>query len=173
MNMKPFLFFTCLGFALSILTFCQKNEFDRRSPDVDEFVRLVKDGNYFDKAGYELPDFTFSHIDRLIFYLNDTGRVKTFPSNPLSSKYTSPKILNECIMWTIDGIRLENKYPSLEPCLINTSTYSESTGYSRLSGEELLELSDLYVNWYFEYKKNPSEQLKTKNLLKNTPYKWN
>ncbi|MGV8094200.1 MAG: DUF4943 family protein [Mangrovibacterium sp.] len=171
--MKPFLFFTCLGVILSILTFCQKNEFDIKNPNVDEFVRLVKDGNYFDKGGYELLDFTFSHIDRLIFYLNDTASVKTFPSNPLSSKYTNPKILNECIMWTIDGIRLENKYPSLEPCLINTSVYSESTGYSRLSGKELLELSEVYMNWYSEYKKNPSEQLKIRNLLENTTYKWN
>ena len=96
-----------------------------------------------------------------------------FPTHPLSSKYTNPKILNECLLWTIEGIRLGNKYPSLEPCLIDTSTYSELTGSSRLSEKELIEVSEIYINWYNEYKKNPSEILKTKKLLENTTYKWN
>ena len=144
-----------------------------KNPDVGQFISLLKDGNYFEKAGYELPDFKIKHIDRLLFYLKDTTNLIEFPTNPLSSKYTNPKRLNECLFWTIDGIRIGNKYPSLEPCLIDTSTYSELTGYKRVSGEKLIEISNLYLNWHNDYMKNPTETLKKKNLFENTAYKWN
>lgn len=154
-------------------TSCQKNEFDVKSPDVDQFVSILKSGNYFEEVGYDLPDFSVKHIERLLFYLKDTTSLKMFPVNPISSKYTNPKILCECLFWTIDGIRFGSKCPSLEPCLIDTSTYSHLTGYTRVSGKKLIEISNLYINWYNEYKKNPTEALKKKNLFENTPYKWN
>jgi len=169
--MKIKLFFFSLFWL--IISSCQKEVFNTKNPNVDEFISILKKGKYLNEVGYELPDFTFRHIDRLLYYLKDTAILSMFPTHPMSSKYTNPKILSECLMWTIDGIRLGNKYPSLEPCLINTATYSELKGYPRLSGKELLEISDRYINWYVEYKKNPSEVLKTKNLLENTSYKWN
>jgi hypothetical protein len=151
---------------------CKKDTFDLHNPDVDQFVKIVKDGNYFEEIGYELPDFTMKHIERLLYYSQDTSQIEEFPSNPLSSKYTTPKILGECLLWTIDGIRFENKYPSLEPCLIDTSNLIESTGYSRISAQQLIELAKLYISWWTEYKSNPSEILKTKNILENTTYSW-
>jgi hypothetical protein len=120
-----------------------------------------------------LPDFTEDHIGRLLVYLNDTTHLQQFPTNPFSSKYTQPKILNECLFWTIDGIRSRNKYPSMEPCLIDTTTYSNLTGYTRLSGRKLVEISKIYIDWYEEYQKNRSETVRKKNLFKNTPYLWN
>ena len=166
-------FIISLSLIWLIGTSCQKNEFDTKNPDVDQFVSILKSGDYFEKVGYDLPDFTEKHIERLLFYLKDTIAINEFPTNPVSSKYTNPKILCECLLWTIDGIRFATKCPSLEPCLIDTSTYSEITGYTRVSGKKLLEISDIYINWYKEYKKNPTETLKKKNLFENTPYKWN
>lgn len=144
-----------------------------KNPDVDQFVRILKSGNYFEKVGYDLPDFSEKQMERLLSYLKDTTIINEFPTHPLSSKYTNPKILNECLFWTIDGIRLGNKYPSLEPCLVDTSTYSDLTGYPRVSGKKLIEISNWYINWYIEYKKNPTETMKKKDLFENTPYKWN
>lgn len=171
MNTRLFVFSLTLFWFMG--TSCQKNEFDMKSPDVDQFVSILKSGNYFEKAGFGLPDFSDQHIERLLFYLKDTTSLNEFPSNPISSKYTNPKILNECLFWTIDGIRFGVKYPSLEPCLIDSSNYSDLTGYTRVSGDKLIEISNLYLNWYNEYKKNPTEALKKKNLFENTPYKWN
>lgn len=171
--MKTKLFIISLSLIWLMGTSCQKDEFDVKSPDVDKFVSILKSGNYFEKVGYDLPDFSDKHIERLLSYLKDTTSLNEFPTHPLSSKYTNPKILNECLFWTIDGIRFGNKYPSLEPCLIDTSTYSDLTGYTRVSGEKLIEISDLYINWYKEYKKNPTETMKKKDLFENTPYKWN
>ena len=100
-------------------------------------------------------------------------RAKISPIIRFSSKYTYPKILNECLFWTIDGIRNGNKYPSLEPCLIDTTTYSPITGYTRVPGEKLIEISDWYINWHNDYRKNPTDALLKKRLFENTPYKWN
>ncbi len=152
---------------------CHKEEFNTKNPDVDHFVTILKNGNYFDEVGYELPNFTTAHIGRLLYYLKDTTKLNGFPSNPISSKYTNPKILNECLFWTIDGIRIGNKYPSLEPCLIDTSAYSALTGYKRVSGKKLIEIANLYLNWYNGYKTTPTETWKKKKLFENTPYRWN
>jgi len=171
--MKTRLFIISLSLIWLMGTSCQKDEFNMKNPDVDQFVSILKSGNYFEEVGYELPVFTNNHIESLLFYLKDTTNLNVFPSNPLSSKYTNPKRLNECLFWTIDGIRFGNKYPSLEPCLIDTSMHSELTGYKRVSGKKLIEISSLYINWYDEYMKNPTETLKKKRLFGNTPYKWN
>jgi len=152
---------------------CQKDELDMKNPDVDQFISILKSGNYFTKVGYELPDFAIKDIEDLLSYLKDTTNLNEFPTNPFSSKYTNPKRLNECIFWTIDGIRIGNKYPSLEPCLIDTTAYSPTTGYPRVPGEKLIEISDWYINWHNDYKKNPTETLLKKRLFENTPYKWN
>jgi Domain of unknown function (DUF4943) len=168
--MKAKLFFLNLGLIGLIITSCQ-NDFDLNNPDVDQFVGLLKTGTYFNKVGDQLPNFKIYQIDRLTFYLKDTSVIKMFPVNPISSMLTAPKILNECLLWTIDGIRLGRKYPSLEPCLKDTSR-SKSTGYRRLSGKELIAVSEIYTTWYNEYKRNPSETLRVKNLLKTNALRW-
>lgn len=147
---------------------CDDKDFDLQNPNAREFVSLLKSGTYVDKVGYELPNFSMNDIGALIQYINDTTIIKEFPTNPISSKLTHPKILNECIMWTIDGIRLEKKYPSLEPCLVDTIK-----NHSRLTNKELFELGSQYIDWYSEYKINSSAELRKKELLKNTTYKWN
>ncbi len=171
--MKRKFFILALLFALLSLASCETDDFDVKNPNVDQFVIVLKKGNYFSEVGYQLPDFNDKHIGNLLDYVNDTSIVNEFPTNPVSSKYTALKILSECIMWTIDGIRLGNKYPSLEPCLVDTTTYSELHGYARMSGQELLKISKLYINWYNEYKQNPTTELLKKNLFENTPYRWN
>jgi hypothetical protein len=103
--MKPKLVIISLSLIWFVGTSCQKDEFDMKSPDVDQFVRILKSGNYFEKAGSDLPDFSEKHFERLLFYLKDTTSLNEFPAHPLSSKYTNPKILCKCLFWTIDGIR--------------------------------------------------------------------
>lgn len=161
-------YFVFLGFAV---TSCQ-DSFDVKDPNVDQFVSLLKSGRYSSEVGQELPNFSLNHVERLLFYSKDTSVLSFFPYNPISSKRTDPKVLGECILWTVEGIRLENKYGSLEPALKDTLAYTSTNGYPRLTGNELLRISDIYINWYSDYKKNPSDVLRKKDLLKNTSYKW-
>ena len=171
--MKTRLFIISLSLICLLGTSCQKDKFDTKNPDVDQFVGILKSGNYIENVGYVLPDFSNEHIERLLLYLKDTTSIAGFPSNPVSSKITNPKILCECLFWTIDGIRFGNKYPSLEPCINDMSNFTELTGYTRVSGKKLIEIANLYINWYNEYKKNPTETLLKKNLFENTSFKWN
>jgi|SRR5690606_33432180 hypothetical protein len=152
---------------------CTPEEFDLKNPDVDQFVRMLKNGSYERKVGYQLPDFGIKHLEKLIKHVNDTSVIHMFPGNPISSKHTNPKFLNECIMWTIDGIRFENKYPSLEAVLIDTSAYSELTGYTRISKKKLAEIGNWYKEWYQAYRSAPSMELQKKNLFEQTTYQWN
>lgn len=158
---------------ISVFSSC-KTELDMKNPDVDQFVKMIKKGNYFKQTGhYGHPDFSVEDIGTLLHYAKDTMEINEFPTNPVSSKYTTPKRLSEGILWTIEGIRLGNKYPSLEPCLVDTSLYSLQTAYPRVSGKQLLQVADIYLNWHKEYVQHPSEELKTKNLLKGTTFVWN
>lgn len=147
---------------------CRFEELDLQNPDPDLFVKLIKNSTFHRDDGNidELPDFKLKHIKKLMGYIDDGSAVDFFPVNPLSSKYTDPKILNECLMWTIDGIRYGKKYPSLEPCLMDTLTYM------RITDNERKALATKYKSWHDEYTKNPSETLKKKNLLEGTTYKW-
>ena len=156
----------CLLLSGLVAVACQK-EFDLKNPDVDEFVGLIKNGKYQTPARYVLPDFSVNHIDRLLYYLDDTTHLEMFPANPISSKRTQLKILNECILWTIDGVRFENKYPSLEPLLLK-----DIGSRARLTVSEFRVVASIYRAWFEEYKKNPSQTLKKKNLFVNTPYQW-
>ena len=148
------------------ITSCRNDDFGLQNPDVDKFISLLKSGEYMQTVGADLPEFSEAHLEKLVNYLDDTTRLSSFPANPISSKYTHPKILNECVFWTIDGIRLGRKNPSLEPSLRDTTTFE------RLSTVELLQVSALYKAWYDEYKNQPSAEIKTKAILKNTPYRW-
>jgi len=170
--MKTKLLFAILTLICLFGISCNEAELDMKNLKVDQFVEIIKGGHYFDKFGYELPDFKDNDIEKLLLYSKDTSIVIQFPTNPISSKYTSPKILCECILWTIDGIRFRNKYPSLEPCLIDTTSNTGFREHTRLTGKKLIEVSNLYINWYNEYTKNPSETLRKNELFKDTPYQW-
>jgi len=164
-------FFFCL-ILLGLGVASCKDDFDLKGPNVDQFVNLLKSGRYSSEVGHEMQSFSLDQIEQLLFYSKDTSVLSFFPYNPISSKRTDPKVLGECILWTVEGIRLENKYGSLEPALKDTLAYTSTNGYTRLTGNELLRISDIYINWYSDYKKSPSDVLRKKDLLKNTSYKW-
>jgi hypothetical protein len=166
--MKTKLTLICLALLVLVTESCKEDDFDPQNPDVGQFVGLIKSGQYFEKVGYELPSFSMQDIDALVTYLHDTTEINEYPTNPISSKLTLPKILNECLMWTIDGIRLETKYPSLEPSL--KTPFEE--GFIRLTKRQILEISEKYINWHKAYKANPSETLRKQDLLEDTVYRW-
>jgi hypothetical protein len=170
MKWATFLFVCTLGL---VLTSCKDEKFDPENPDVDHFVSLIRNGNYTEKVGYDLPHFNMEDVEKLMTYLDDTTEIKYFPANPITSKRTEPKILNECIMWTIDGIRLGERYPSLEPCLMDITSFSEYTGYARLTKKELLSMADNYIRWYQEYLLNPTDAVRKRDIIDKTKYRWN
>jgi hypothetical protein len=164
--MKAKLFLSGLMVFFCLLSACKKNDSEIQSQKVDDFISKVKSSSTFDNLDYALPDFSDKDIGNLMKYIRDTTEVRVFPTNPISSLYTSPKILNECVMWTIEGIRLKKKYASLQPMLLETSS-----PFNRLTKIQLIDLAVKYEEWHDEYQKNPSDAVRTKVIL-DSKYRW-
>lgn len=163
--------FTFLLLILATLTSCKK-DFDPENPDVDQFVQMLKKGSYRVEKG--MPNFSADDIDRLLSYSTDTAHIASFPTNPISSRYPLPQerpyfILAECMLWTVEGVRIESRYGSLDPFLVNSShTDSFRTG---ITGSEILLVADQYKASWSTHKTNPG-QWKLQNPLQQSVYKW-
>ena len=160
---------------------CEKDEFDIANPDVEKFVQQIKTGTYncYEKGEngenlwLQMPKFTKNHIQSLIDFSKDTSHITSFPFNPISSRTPFPFgreycILGECLLWTVEGIRNDFGYGSLEPYLIDTAII-ESEKYKGLRGTEILIVRDFYNDWWTSFK---DKDWKDKNPLENTSYRW-
>jgi hypothetical protein len=160
---------------------CEKDKFDIDNPDVEIFVKQLKNGTYncYEKGenGENLwllmPKFTRSHIQSLIDFSKDTSHITNFPINPISSRRPFPEgreyfILSECLLWTVEGIRNGYGYGSLDPFLIDT-TMAENERFKGLKSNEILIVRDIYKNWWNNYKDNDWKDI---NPLGETSYRW-
>ncbi len=159
---------------------CEKSDFDIKNPDVEIFVKQLKNGTYnqYEKneEGEELwlkmPEFKKQHIGKLIELAADTTHIINFPINPVSSRYPTPQgrdfILGECLLWIVDGIIKNVEFTSLDPYLINISLHEKNI-YKGISCKEILEIQKLYKKWWKEnkYKKEIKSY-----PLEGTNYKW-
>src|SRR4030042_3305053 len=169
-----------ISLAAAIIIGCEKDKFDIDNPDVEIFVKQLKNGTYdcYEKGetGENLwllmPKFTRSHIQSLIGFSKDTTHISDFPINPISSRRPYPEgreyfILGECLLWTVEGIRNGHGYGSLDPFLIDTAKV-ESERFKGLKSNEILIVRDIYNDWWNNYK---DIDWKDKNPLKETSYK--
>jgi hypothetical protein len=160
---------------------CKKDKFDIDNPDVEIFVKQLKNGtyDYYEKGetGENLwllmPKFTRSHIQSLIDFSKDTSHITNFPINPISSRTPFPEgreyfILSECLLWTVEGIRNGYGYGSLDPFLIDTAL-TESERFKGLKCIEILIVRDIYKDWWNKFKDNDWKDI---NPLGETSYRW-
>nr|WP_278248341.1 DUF4943 family protein [Gramella sp. KN1008] len=111
--------------------------------------------------------FEIADIEILIQSANNFSEISCYPYNPIFSKVTQPNLLGECILWTIEGIKQNTRFPSLEPHLINQETNG------RLSMLELEEVYTLYARWWKSYKDNPVPGLLNVDVLEPNNFRWN
>ncbi len=144
---------------LSLLS-CEKNVFDIENPDVEIFVRKLKNGTYneYEKSEtgenlwLKMPEFEKKHISKLIELAADTTHIRKFLINPVSSICPTPLgrdyfVLGEGLLWIVEGIITGKQYPSLSPYLINMSLPEKDkyTGISKgISAEEILQIQRIY-----------------------------
>jgi hypothetical protein len=160
---------------------CEKDKFDIDNPNVEIFIKQLKNGtyDYYEKGenGENLwllmPKFTRSHIQSLIDCSKDTSHITNFPINPISSRTPFPEgreyfILGECLLWTVEGIRNGYGYGSLDPFLIDTAL-TESERLKGLKCIEILIVRDIYKDWWNNFKDNDWEDI---NPLGETSYRW-
>ncbi|MDH6312637.1 hypothetical protein M2137_001412 [Parabacteroides sp. PFB2-10] len=131
--------------------------FDLNDPDVREFVFRLKNGTYEcyitsssgERLGLQMPVFQMKDIPDLLKYAADTTHIENFPINPssrISGSHLEDEtyILGECLLWVVEGIRLNKVYPSQQPIL----TEATPSGTQTLIGAEVLEVCSLYTQWW-------------------------
>jgi hypothetical protein len=165
-----------LFFLFLVLIACQEEEFNPNSPSVDQFVQLLRNGNY--DRNQPIPNFSPEQIPELLRYATSLEEIPAFPVNRISSLYQGNFRLGECMLWTIESIRLSydqslelrspERYPSLNPMLINATALKSEAQVA--SDEEVLEAVQAYTDWW----NNPAsfEQKRGINPLENTSLTW-
>ncbi|MGB3589870.1 MAG: DUF4943 family protein [Tunicatimonas sp.] len=166
--MKKLLFF------LVVLVACQEEEFNPSDPSADRFVELLRTGEY---DQYEpIPNFRPEQIPDLLRYATSLEEIPAFPINPISSSITANFRLGECLLWTVESIRVGHgqeitspeRYPSLNPVLINAS--AQRNDGNRALDDEVLLAVQAYTDWWNE--STPFEQKRTVNPLESTSLAW-
>ena len=142
------------------------------SNDVERFVKLVQQDKYNQDS---MPYFTFRAIPELLKYANDFSEINHFPVNPISSYGPNHLTVGECLLWTIEAIRVFNPpingrlgFPSFVPELgikgdINTPF---------LNDIQLTEVYSLYKTWWENNDGKDFEITRKFNPLENSLYTW-
>ena len=111
-TLKSLLYSLLAGCLLTLaLTFtaCHAETFDAENPDVDLFVDQLRSGKYHpdgDDALGKVPKFTREDIGRLLKYADDLTLIPSFPLATASYSAAGRLRLGECILWTVETIRL-------------------------------------------------------------------
>ncbi len=135
---------------------CSEETLDYNHPDVDLFVKQLKTGKYATTRGTEglstMPKFTMDNIGELLKYAEDLTVIPSFPLAPVSYSAGGKLRLGECILWTVESIRLgQNASMGCKMVHTNAENYE---GIYFLSDEEVLDAATRYRRWW-ENRKYP------------------
>jgi hypothetical protein len=150
---------------------CEKDHW--MNPNVDQFVTMLKKGTYDDLF---IPNFQPKDIERLLYYANDFQTIKSFPVNIISSYAPSEFRLGECLLWTIESIRLHyeekdgfKRFPSLVPQLI---VPGGTINPQIATLTDLNRAYNLYFYWWSNNKTKNFTDFRTINPLKDALLIW-
>jgi uncharacterized protein (TIGR02145 family) len=143
------------------------------NPNVNQYVKMLKDGTY---NTLYIPHFLPKDIDSLLLYSNDFQIIKRYPLNPFSSYTLSKARLGECLMWTVESIRLNydktmeiDKFPSLAPQLyFNCGTLCKQVA----SLDDLNRAYNLYKTWWSDNKAKDFSEFRYINPLEDDVLRW-
>lgn len=160
--------------AIYFMLACNKadEKFNPVNPNVRQFVELVKN----DKYDYEyLPSFAPNDIPELIKNANDFTEITKFPINPWASYYPEHLTIGECLLWTIESIRvyynIDNTVQNC-PSLFPKIRRMNNTESPYLNEESFAEVYNLYKSWWHNNKGKSFEIARKINPLENTNYVW-
>ena len=171
LSMKTHLWISII--CLSAFVSC--SEFFGYSNNVDEFVKQLKAGEC--DSPRRLPRFDPSDIPALLDYADDFQEINCFPINNLSSYIPPRYLLGECLLWTIESVKInEGKddwhCPSWVPMLLKEE-YGNDPESGMLDNVELLEVYNLYYDWWTENSKDKEfDEFKDIDVLEGSGYFW-
>lgn len=144
----------CALFAVSLMA-CNEETLDYNHPDANLFVKQLKAGKYSAQSPNELdqvPKFVMSDIEELLKYAEDLTVIPSFPLAPVSYSAGGKLRLGECVLWTIETIRLG--YNASMGCKMVHVDAENYEGIYFLSDEEVLDAAARYRRWW-EARKYP------------------
>lgn len=147
-----FVFFTL---SVSSLFSCSKETLDYNHPNVDLFVKQLKAGKYSTQSPdglSSMPKFTSEDIEGLLKYVEDLTVIPSFPLAPVSYSAGGKLRLGECILWTVETIRLGHN-ASMGCKMVHTDAENYE-GIYFLSDDEVLDAAARYRRWW-ETRKYP------------------
>jgi len=169
--MKPY-----LCFCIIILYGCIPTPIDLAySNNVDEFVKQLKDGEC--DSYKELPKFDPNDIPALLGYADDFQEISCFPVSLVSSYLPYRYVLGECLLCTIELIKQKTgednwNYSLWVPMLVKDE-YGSDPESGMLNNVELLEVYNLYYDWWVENSKDKEfDEFRDIDVLKDSGYHW-
>lgn len=162
-------------FTTLLVASCNNESLDYYHPDVNLYVEQLKTGSYdvfVTNGANSLPHFGMDDIPLLLEYADD---MTIIPSFPLALTFPESKLrLGECILWTIESIRI-GRNASLGSKLVYTGA-DNYEGIYFLSNDDLLRAADCYRKWWKEFTSTPnlywSDDLCYNDPLCGTPFMW-
>lgn len=140
--------------ALSLAS-CSEETLDYDHPDIDLFVKQLKAGKYTTQSPDGLsnvPKFTAEDIGELLKYAEDLTVIPSFPLAPVSYSAGGKLRLGECILWTVETIRLGHN--ASMGCKMVCADAGNYEGIYFLSDEDVLDAAARYRRWW-ESRKYP------------------
>ena len=120
---------------------------DYKNPVVTSFVKQLKAGtdNMKNELGVEvIPKVTEIDIPGLLKYADDLTLIASFPSMYKSN--TGKTRLGECMMWTIETIRLG--FPASMGCHMVEANADNYEAIFFLTDDEVLDAANRYKQWW-------------------------
>ena len=135
--------------ACLVLVSCGEASLDYNHPDVELFVKQLRTGKYSTQSPEGLsniPKFAKEDIEELLKYAEDLTVIPSFPLAPVSYSAGGKLRLGECILWTVETIRLgHNASMGCKMVHIDAENYE---GIYFLTDEEVLDVAARYRRWW-------------------------
>lgn len=128
---------------------CGEEVLDFNDPDVEIFVKQLKTGKMVIHSTDEIPRiprFVQEDIEDLLQYAEDLTVVPSFPLAPVSYSAGGKLRLGECILWTVETIRLGHN-ASMGCKMVHTNAENYE-GIYFLTDEEVLDAAARYRRWW-------------------------
>lgn len=144
--------------AAFICTSCSEETLDFNDPDVEVFVKQLKAGKLTIASPQEgsdntvMPKFQVEDIGELLRYADDLSVIPSFPLAPVSYSAGGRLRLGECILWTVETIRLG--YHASMGCKMVHTDAENYEGFYFLTDEEVIDAVARYRRWW-ESRKYP------------------
>lgn len=145
----------CVSLLFLPLVSCTEDTLDYEHPDVELFVKQLKNGELAAQGldgATPMPKFTIRDIGELLEYADDLSVIPAFPLAPVSYSAGGKLRLGECLLWIVETIRLgHNASMGCKMVHVDAENYE---GIYFLSDEEVQDAVARYRHWW-ENRKYP------------------